>query len=75
MISLTRLGGVRGKAKRAGLPRWAGPFYLAAGVITLIWTGVLFNDFLNASAGSGSPTRCVGWGRRTSWECDQHAQC
>ncbi|MFJ5986329.1 hypothetical protein [Lentzea sp. NPDC092896] len=52
MISFTRLGGVEGKRKRAGLPRWAGPFYLAAGVITLIWAGVLFNDFLNV------PARC-----------------
>jgi hypothetical protein len=42
-----------GKKKRAiGLPRWAGPFYLVAGAITLVWAGVLFNDFLNV------PTRC-----------------
>ncbi|MGW4210871.1 hypothetical protein ACWEIJ_22970 [Lentzea sp. NPDC004789] len=42
-----------GKKKRAGgLPRWAGPFYLAAGAITLVWAGVLFNDFLSA------PARC-----------------
>ncbi|MEU0878316.1 hypothetical protein ABZ345_06925 [Lentzea sp. NPDC005914] len=42
-----------GKKKRAiELPRWAGPFYLAAGVITLVWAGVLFTDFLNV------PTRC-----------------
>ncbi|HEX8869321.1 MAG TPA: hypothetical protein VF821_26910 [Lentzea sp.] len=41
-----------GKRRGGGLPRWAGPFYLVAGVITLVWAGVLFNDFLNA------PERC-----------------
>ncbi|MCP2242627.1 hypothetical protein LX86_001348 [Lentzea aerocolonigenes] len=50
---ITRLGDVPGRKKRAGgLPRWAGPFYLTAGAITLIWAGVLFNDFLNV------PERC-----------------
>jgi hypothetical protein len=48
----TRLAGVLGKRRGGELPRWAGPFYLVAGVITLVWAGVLFNDFLNA------PTRC-----------------
>ncbi|MET9628880.1 hypothetical protein ABZX92_15590 [Lentzea sp. NPDC006480] len=41
-----------GKKRGGGLPRWAGPFYLVAGVVTLVWAGVLFNDFLNA------PERC-----------------
>lgn len=40
------------KKRAIELPRWAGPFYLAAGAITLVWAGVLFNDFL------GVPTRC-----------------
>lgn len=52
MIGFTRLARVLGKKRGGQLPRWAGPFYLVAGVVTVIWAGVLFNDFLNA------PVRC-----------------